>query len=688
MRETEADLTARLDEAVDMPPGEGQVAAILEIVRHAEAAGYASLQLDARLELVDAYIQADAYEVAEVNVVIAAFTRCLSLYNSDPARFTDEHLESLWRQFAVIGIVMVSLPDYPLAQVRAVFDDMERRCRPDRFDLHTIYTLRVLLAGQLGDHEELDRCRQRLLSLDVAEYACPACLAMLPVRELIWQGRDEDAIAQAEPILRGDLPCDTDNQPRDTLAALLLPYLHVGRLGEARDAFRYSYRLFDEGDEELASYTAFCALTGNEDRGLEIFAKHLNQFDVIAPKSLGELMLQAATALLFERLIALGRGEEIFVWPADPDDPEDYEEEWTFAALAEEYRKDALAMAARFDERNGNTHTSDRIRGTITAQPIVEHLPLSPLAAAIQTRATEAAGGSGATHAAGGTADADPAAGTARSPETQQAFDTGRIHLAEMHQERGEQALEAGRIVDAIEDLIEAVAAYTALGDPRAAIAQVRLATAYLSADRMLDAAECAEQALLGLTGPADEGHPPLQARWVLVQAYPALGQPMDALTMIDEMLDRDKHPDSVARLHREAGDILVGLDEDGAAAERYASAGDAYARAKNAFGEAECRRLTAVALAYADEGEAAVDLLSEVRRLVDQLPGDSRRTAWERAILDYDSARVLAASGRREEAIRRAELSAKAFLMLDDEEQTDKAQYLLAQLREPDGEE
>ncbi len=904
MRPSEAELAELLDEALDLPAGESQIARLQDIVRHAEAAGFVEVLIDARLALVDVYIEVDVTEVGEMNQVIAAFARCLSMYKADPGRFDDDRLEDLWRQFTIVGLVMISLPDYPLHQVRGVLDDMERLCRPDRDDLHTVYALRLALAGQLGDQAGLDACRERMGTLRAAEYVCEACQATEPVRELARQGRYAQAIAAAVPVLGGELPCDSGSQPRSVLAALMLPYLYTGRVDEARDAHRRAYRLYRDSDQELTTHLTFCALTGNEARGLEIFSDNLDQLGA-PPKSLRETELMAAAALLLRRLMAVGRGAETFIWPADPDDPEDVEEEWTFAGLHQEYRDDALKMAARFDERNGSGYTTERIRGLMDAEPVCDHLPLSPLADRRPADPTPSTVDSGVPGAAAQYADLpgepdalldaaehalavldvprvlaalqrlDPLAGerepdplaaarradlrgTMRLPgvdteaelraaaqlfaefgrEARAQVSLGRLgrwlcdheraeegiallsaslaylgsagdpqthaeaqlRLARVLSEAGDQAaalagldravelaaglpvslpvqvlranideerarclarggpdrraeaaeaarrartgyrtaglahhlaetcrlhaglareigdlesatdayreaaglagvdpeaaavaranlgrlaLDAGRAADAIPDLVEAVAAFTGLGSPLSAHARVALGSAYERVDRPLDAAECAEEALPAVTAEEDDGYAAMQARWTLVCAYPRLNQHADALRMVDEMLARVTDPEQTGRLHKEAGDILSGADRDGEAAVRFAAAADAFAAAGEVFGEAECRRFAALALSFADEPDEAVVWLAQAQEVVDRLPTDSRRAAWERAMLGYDAGRILDYAGQHDEAVERARGAVEGFRMIGDEENAEMAEQLLTALVE-----
>ena len=97
---------------------------------------------------------------------------------------------------------------------------------------------------------------------------------------LVARGRDEEALALAEPVLNRQLTCT--EQPQGILTKLLLPYLRTGRLAEAADAHRRAYRVV-RGNladlDDIAEHVLFCARTGNAPRGLELVERHLGWLD-------------------------------------------------------------------------------------------------------------------------------------------------------------------------------------------------------------------------------------------------------------------------------------------------------------------------------------------------------------------------------------------------------------------------
>ncbi|MFI6518427.1 hypothetical protein ACIBF1_22925 [Spirillospora sp. NPDC050679] len=660
------ELAEQLADAADLPTGEAQVEACREVVRRAEAAGFAELEVEARLDMVDAMMLA-AKDLDDLSEVLTAFSRCVSLYTTSPELFDEDALDSLWRQFAAQGIVLGLRPEYPLRVVNGLFDDMAGRARADRDDLHALSSARLVLAEWSGDAELGERCLADLRGLEPAPgYVCPACLMMYQVSYLAALERDEEAIAAAQPLLSGEVPCDTGEQPAEALHVLQLCYLRTGALEEARDAHRVAYRsLAGAADADIARHLRFCVLTGNLDRGLAVLKGHLADLEdepTIGP----ELELYAAAAALCRSLVEAGRGDEVLLWPANPDHPDDEDEEYSYRKLHEELVGEVTALAGRYDARNGHDLIGARTRAILEERPIVESLPLSPVAAR---------------HARIVPADRP---GAAAGPGEQERL---AEHAAAVgHATRGRALLEEGRAEEAVAASVEAAARFAALGETRlAALARIDLATAYLTVGRVLDAAECAEEALPDVPPEEDAGYAGMQARWVLACAYPQLGQHDDALRVLAEMRGREDSPGALARLDAQAAEILGMVGRDGESADLFRAAAERFAEHGDPFQQAVHLRRSGLALGWAGELDGALARLEEARVLLGGLGGgDGRqdeRQVRERALLLSDTARVLADEGRVAEAVARALESAEVSRSAGDRAAAARSDRLAGQL-------
>jgi tetratricopeptide (TPR) repeat protein len=230
---------------------------------------------------------------------------------------------------------------------------------------------------------------------------------------------------------------------------------------------------------------------------------------------------------------------------------------------------------------------------------------------------------------------------------------------------RGRAFLAAGDPGSAVAPLVEAVAGFVAdASDAAAAFARVDLASAYHGCGQSLDAAETAEEALPALErfGAQDAAD---RCRYLLSLVYRDLDQPDEALALLDELVANLDGYDNLAgraQMHEEAGQILYRRDRDAAAARRFIAAADGYRDAELVLDEVRARRWAALALRWADEPEQAIVSLVTAEERAAQLPADDPSSTWERAMLAFDGARVLAGVDRTDEALDRSVVSGDRF--------------------------
>lgn len=123
-----------------------------------------------------------------------------------------------------------------------------------------------------------------------------------------------------------------------------MPLLRTGHADRARELHLTGYRS-PSMSEEVGRHPEFCALTGNEARGLELLAGNRNLFDEV-DSPLDQLGFLTGVEVLLQRIELLGHGEQ----PATG-----YTcRTWTVAGLRAEVR----GRAARY----GTTAHTDRRR--------------------------------------------------------------------------------------------------------------------------------------------------------------------------------------------------------------------------------------------------------------------------------------------------------------------------------------
>ncbi|MFD5231076.1 tetratricopeptide repeat protein [Streptomyces qaidamensis] len=306
---------------------------------------------------------------SEKGKMFVPFARLLRMWDERPEDFDEYETHSLHWVFKWVSAGMLDQPHVPLASIEKWLGEMEHRYRLAGHSERAVRSAEHSVAAHVGDVARAERAYAAWLAADRDSMAdCHAC-------ELHgqgwWQaerGRDAHALELWGPVLEGEYTCA--HEPHTALASSLVPLLRLGREEEARANHLRGFRLVRAMESMRGAYAEhveFCALTGNEARGLELLAERPAYFtDDGHPQS--KLDFMSVVALLMDRLTGLGLGDRQVPGPAG--------REWTARELAPHAREVALALAARFDERNGTTHVSERARARMARQPLVERLPL------------------------------------------------------------------------------------------------------------------------------------------------------------------------------------------------------------------------------------------------------------------------------------------------------------------------
>ncbi|MFD0900176.1 hypothetical protein [Actinomadura sediminis] len=256
---------------------------------------------------------------------------------------------------------------------------------------------------------------------------------------------------------------------------------------------------------------------------------------------------------------------------------------------------------------------------------------------------------------------------------------------AAAHGERGRALLAADRPADAVADLVEGVAAWTAEGLHEPAVGlRVDLAAAYMGVGRHLEAAEVAEEALAGVAGEDGDPIAERRCRLIIAHAQKELGEPgaADAFAAMAGLAAQDGNEEARAHFLDESGEVLTNLDRDALAAERFAEAAEAYGRAANPYGRVNALRRAAMCRLWSGDADAADAGIEDARAALADLPAeDEPARIWHTALIAFDAARLLAQTGRLPAAAERASAAAEGFRSLDEEDAARNAEGLLAQI-------
>ncbi|MBT2539491.1 tetratricopeptide repeat protein [Streptomyces sp. ISL-44] len=378
---TRQEIEQGLAENRESPGGAARNAHAEALVAAAEASGDRALFRETLDNLINAYLWS-----SESSKLLVPFARLLQEYDKDPGAFSEWDAHSLFWQFKWVATAISDSPGIPLESATGWLDEMERRYRIAGYSERPVREAELWLADAIGDDERAERAFKRWLAAERDDMSdCRACELNGQGQYAVLRGDDAEALEIWAPVLAGENTCA--EEPHRVLATSLLPLSRLGRTDEARSNHLRGYRMA-RGNEsllpEVAKHIEFCALTGNESRGLEILAEHASHVGPLANVD-DQLAFHGGILVLLRRLRELGHGQS----PAVP-----YEGmPRTVSELYEVLHAGALGIARQFDVRNGTTRVSDRFLARIGREPLIGHLPLGVRSAALGQAVSPAAPG-------------------------------------------------------------------------------------------------------------------------------------------------------------------------------------------------------------------------------------------------------------------------------------------------------
>ncbi|GIE92232.1 tetratricopeptide repeat protein [Actinoplanes regularis] len=224
------------------------------------------------------------------------------------------------------------------------------------------------------------------------------------------------------------------------------------------------------------------------------------------------------------------------------------------------------------------------------------------------------------------------------------------------HALRGRALIALERQDEAIDDLVEAVAICAEQENERSGMfARQDLAQAYRMAGRLVEAAEVAEEALLGLErlGFVERAN---DARFLLARVYRDLDDSDRALGLFRELIEAlADNPDGRGQIGEEAGDLLYKLDRDAEAALTFQAAAEALREAGDPVGELRVLRRRLMALNYAGQVAEAEEVIPLHASRCAELPAElveEPAVQWERGVFAFEIGNLLMRRGRWAEAV------------------------------------
>uniref|UniRef100_A0AAU2JTM4 Tetratricopeptide repeat protein n=1 Tax=Streptomyces sp. NBC_00049 TaxID=2903617 RepID=A0AAU2JTM4_9ACTN len=368
---TREEIVRGLAENRESPNGSARNAHAEALAAAAEAGGERDLFREALDNLINAYLFS-----SESPKILVPFARLLQEYDKDPSAFSEWDAHSLFWQFKWVASAISDSPGIPLESATGWLEEMERRYRIAGYSERPVREAELWLAHATGDDERAERAFRGWLAADRDDMSdCLACELNSQGQYAVLRGDDAEALELWKSVLAGERTCA--EEPHRVLATSLLPLLRLGRTDEARTHHLRGYRLARGSESLLPSvgrHIEFCALTGNESRGLEILAEHAAHVGPLANVD-DQLSFHGGILVLLRRLQELGHGGT----PAVP-----YEgTARTVSELYEVLYASSLDIARQFDARNGTTRVSHRFLTRVERRPLVDGLPLGVRSAAL-----------------------------------------------------------------------------------------------------------------------------------------------------------------------------------------------------------------------------------------------------------------------------------------------------------------
>ncbi|WP_337177515.1 hypothetical protein [Paludisphaera sp.] len=333
------------NEAWGLPRGAAKLALLEEAVRLADSLGDVDLGYELRNQVADT-----ATFCGRPDVLLVAFSWRLAQFDRAPDRYSD--FDILWQYKWVVDHV-VEFPEVPLPRILQLHEDMERRYREAGSTMHAVWSHRRKLYRHVGDperaaeaHARLRRCRRDYLS------DCAACVAFDDCAYQRFRRQWSRCLAAAEPLLTGGLSCA--EQPHITFGRVLVPYLRLGRIDDARAAHERGYRKVRREPQHViphAEHLEFESLVGDPSKAKGMLERHLPDA-LVAVSVLDRFHFLLAARTWADRMLQRGVARMKVRLPAGPPAPDDSGVS-DLERLGGWFLDQARGIADRLDARNG-----------------------------------------------------------------------------------------------------------------------------------------------------------------------------------------------------------------------------------------------------------------------------------------------------------------------------------------------
>ncbi|MDR0489248.1 MAG: hypothetical protein LBG99_07645 [Propionibacteriaceae bacterium] len=318
------------------------------------------------------HITSCAAHTGDTDAQLSNFAWCLAKYDEDPLVFgsqtTATNRNLLW-QFKWMISPLDSSPVFSLAQSEAMLDDMEDHYRRANLGMSGVVMERYAHAWSVGDMDKARLLRAEHLATPRDSHSdCIACVQSTLARFAVSNDEEDLALTLLDEILEKNMTCL--DEPGNVLAHTAITQLRAGRLEGGLDAHLTSYRKARDNPDRIGTITEalkFCAVTGNEARGLNILERHLPWLVHDQLNEKAQMSMLGACGVLLDAVTRAGYGEQVIRGTENPVLEQFFGGHvgpWMATELAEACWSAAHKLGEAFNARNGNTSASDGLAAT------------------------------------------------------------------------------------------------------------------------------------------------------------------------------------------------------------------------------------------------------------------------------------------------------------------------------------
>lgn len=373
-----ADLQQLVDTISQTPLGEEETAMVRKALALAEQYDLPVWAYKLRM-----WLNQSVFVTGDTDALLSSFTKTLAIHDSNPEKFplvTDDGTQLLF-QYKWVAEELNNSPAYSLAQIHAIYADMERRFRESGASPAGYLQVRFSSATERGEWDDAARFYGELQSAPRDDLShCEACFRSAAAMYHNEIGEPERALELYEEIFSGRFTCGDEPEHSEARAM----YLYLRRGDETRGDLEHAKALHHKSlaalrrnpdpGSMLLTHIDFCVLTGNVARALELAEGRMKSFETPLLNVAFQFRALTILARLADALVAEGEGERLIRGTSAPyisrllDVIESRER--TAVEIAPLAWARAKRIAAQFDERNGNSYYESMLERAQDAERI------------------------------------------------------------------------------------------------------------------------------------------------------------------------------------------------------------------------------------------------------------------------------------------------------------------------------